>query len=236
MAKVARYSGFQTVVFGGDESLPYSKFCLVVDILRKRIADEAPYFCDEEVKMSTTLLNMAEQLQMLFVSQDTPLYSTQNTLSVTSLANTLMLYHQQPLRLRELPVNDRENYMDLVQTMKSEQKTRSALWNEFVTAESFNRSVDYATNYSLSCILGLSPNVRKYLDNLATFNGMIGNRYNLMVTNIGDDNMVKVNYILEYIDKLEQWYNEKYPEMKDVRKGDYSSNFESYVMILDEIE
>lgn len=218
---MSRYTGLEQVVFEGVESLPSSKFNIILDMLKDRIANEQMTYSEDELRESVALVRLADSLRLLFMSQDTPLYSTQNSLGVNELADELVLRGQKPLTIDELPPTERETYQKLYLEFYEEQSKRWQLWSEYATMESFNRSVAYADRYAATCPLGMGGRTRRNLENLARFNRLISERFNLMRTHIGDDNAYKVNYLLDYVPRLEEVYEEMYPEEARRRGGNY---------------
>lgn len=222
---MARYKGLEQVVFEGIESLPSSKFNIILDLLKKRIDEEISTYSEDEQEHCYFLVDVADKLRMLFQSQDTPLYSTQNTMNVNAIANEMVLEVQEPLGMNNLPNEERRLYTDLLRQIMEQEVLRGQLWNEYITLESFNRGVDYTDMFSATCLMGIGSRTRKNLENLASFNRMVAERFNLMRTNIGDDNAYKVNYLLDYVPKLEQAYEEMYPEKARERAGKYERIF-----------
>ncbi|WBR61486.1 hypothetical protein [Drosophila suzukii associated hytrosavirus 1] len=231
MAKVypKRIKGMEQVFFDGSESLPTSKFCLIFDELKQRILQEEYAYSKEERKQAFDLVNLASNLIMLYVSQDTPLYSTQNTMAVNNMADDLVVMYQPPMTVQDMPPNERRTYTELLEELKQALGKRNRLLSEFADVEKFMRTVDYTSKYSVSCLLGMSSRVRKSMERLSAFNRAITERFNLMSTHVGADNVYKVAYVLEHIGHLQKMLQEAFPEKFQLRNGDYEKVFRSEV-------
>lgn len=231
---MARNKGLTKVTFDGSEALPSSKFSLIIDILKKRISDEQETYSVDEIKEATQLMLMADNFQLLCISQDSPIHSTQNDENITTSANTLMLQVQKPLKLVELPPEEQIKYKTAVNTLQSETCMRDNLCDQFATGELFINSVDYISQFSLTCLLGISNSVRKDLENLSDFNRLLSQRFNQMVSLDDDDcneeNTRKFQYILDYTDKLIIFHNERYPMLANHRNGDYEGIYDRNIM------
>lgn len=206
-----RYTGLETAFFDGVESLPWSKFVLILDQLKARIKREQERYCIEEVRLANELVRLADNLSLLFISQDTPLYRSQQTQAVTFLADDLIYKFQQPMQLNELPEMHRTAYQQLYSATRREIQQRQRNLQDHYTVESFLRSVDYSQRIEMSCLLGMSRKVGRVLDQLSQFNRIISERHSLMQTHVGANNTFKVNYILDHIPTLEEFYNKCFP-------------------------
>lgn len=220
---MARHRGLENVYLDGSEMLTQSKFTLIVDILKRRIVDEQKTYNDNEIKEATQLLKLADSFNLLFTAQDTPLYYTQNSIYINSLANHLMAEVQEPLTFEELPHEEKNNCQRTFVSLHNEVQIRDNLLNEFVNGEIFINNIDYINQFDLNCLLGLNNIVWQDLENLAEFNLMITRRFNLMHSLVEGDNMIKVNYVLSYIDNLIAMHAAKYPEQAKKRMGDFEA-------------
>lgn len=219
----ARILGMEQAYLDGSESMPSSKFCLAFDQLKHRIAEEEFAYSSQELKEAHALVKLADSLMLLYVSQDTPLYYTQNSTAVNMLADELVLRFQQAMTPEELPPGERAVHKALYDELIATLAKRNELLRDYVTAERFMRSVEYSSRFSTSCLLGMSMRVRRALEHLAAFNRAITERFNLMSTNVGADNVYKVGYVLEHIGQLQRQHQAAFPVQHARRRGDYQT-------------
>lgn len=219
----ARNPGIQDVWLSGVEVLSSAKFAIITDILRERIRTELQHYTLEEQALSADLLALADNLQILFQSQDTPLYYTQNEQSVHDMAEALVRNVQKPLTLEELPEEERRMYIEFRAEAQAANDEMVALRQQYMVGEMFTQSVDFTGRIGLTCLLGISPNVRQSLERLAMFNRQVTERFNLMTTNVGADNLFMVQYVLEYVKTLQLQHQTWFPSRAKRRKGNYAA-------------
>lgn len=220
-----RYTGLESVVFDGSESLSSSKFAMVFDILKSRIAAEQEAYSVEEVKDAGALVELANNLQMLFVTVDSPLYSTQSGIQVNMEADRLVRRFQRPLGIQDVPYEQQAEYSRLYNEATQLKIQRNKSLSEYVDIERFLRQSEADDRFDVSCLMGMSERVRHSLDLLAQFNRMITERFNLMQTRMGDDNVYKVNFVLGNIPEFERFHSRSFPQKANRRLGDYEKVF-----------
>lgn len=206
-----RFPSLHTVVLNGTECLPFSKFALIVDIVKARIANEYLLYSSSEQKVTQKLLNVINALQLLFLSQDTPLFGDENSIIVKIIADDLIYNVQEPLTQCEIPLNELRHFQQLESDFNKASEIRNHCLEEFANTEIFLRNVNFTSSYSFSCLLGLSQKVRVKIEELAKFNGMITNRVNIMKRTVGYNRILQVKTVLDYVDKLEDYYKTCFP-------------------------
>ena len=220
-----RTVGLEKVYFDGSESLSSSKFALVFNNLKNRISQEEHAYTSEELKNAYDIVKLADNLQLLYVTGDTPLYSTQSGFDVNILAQNMVTYIQKPLIFNELPYREQDIYQSLYKEVRECSEKRNAFLEEYITVEKFLRQLNEDNLFDISCLLGMSNRVRTSLDTLAKFNKMITERFNLMRTHLGNDNIYKVNFVLGHIEKFVNFHNEFFPVKSKRRQGKYDEVF-----------
>lgn len=220
-SNVTRNQGLEKVYFDGAESISFEKFSLAMAELKRRIMNEHVDYSKSEVKLASELLDLSDKLQLLFLPQDTPLYSSQQTNEVRVMADCLSFTVQEPLLFAQLPMKYREMYMELRDIVDQNRLLRDKQLQQHINVERYLHVMQYAHRINMTCLLGISGRVRKNLEILAKFNRTISHRFNLMHTYKTDDNVLQVNYVLDYISNLEGDHASFFPRQFIERDGDY---------------
>ena len=220
-SNVTRNQGLEKVYFDGAESISFEKFSLAMAELKRRIMNEHVDYSKSEVKLASELLDLSDKLQLLFLPQDTPLYSSQQNNEVRMMADCLSFTVQEPLLFAELPLKYREMYMELRNIVDQNRLLRDKQLEQHINVERYLHVMQYAHHINMTCLLGMSGRVRKNLEILAKFNRTISHRFNLMHTYKTDDNVLQVNYVLDYISNLERDHASFFPKQFIDRDGDY---------------
>lgn len=220
-----RLGGLEKVFLDGSETLSSSKFSLIFGTLKQRIADEQHTYTRLELKLAHDLVQLADTLEILYRSQDTPLYSTQTSVEVNQLAQDLVFNVQKPFSFEWMPPAERETYVNLYNEVASKIEQRNNLLGDYTTIEKFCRIIDSSFQYDCTCLLGLSQSVVQLLDQLSKFNRIIVERFNLMTTNVSGNNndVYMVNYVLSYIGRLELVHQSLFPQESRLRRGNYET-------------
>lgn len=222
----SRFLGLDQVSFYGDESLPSSKFSMIFGELKKRIQREEHAYSSDELKIAYNLVKLADNLQLMFVSQDTPLYSTQFSANVRETMKHLVSV-QEPMGFNDLPNIEKQLYTDVCNDISFLRNERDKLLYDYVGFEKLTRSIDYSLEFNVTCLLGMSTKIRTRMEQLANFNKFISSRFNIMQTNVGMDNVYEVNYLLGYIDVLEKHHHSAFPDKSALRKGNFKKIFKN---------
>lgn len=190
----------------GSESLSSSKFNLLLHEIMKRIERERASYSACETATCLQLLQLANALEMLFTTQDTPLYLTQNPPAVNELAQELVLYHHQPLVRDELSPKHRAEYDGLKTTYDEQIRIRNILLDEYLTTEKCMWKIDRSCGFELDCLLGMSRRVRDALEHLSEFNARIATSYDRMMAEETTDAGHRVNFVLDKIEDLKAYH------------------------------
>lgn len=209
--------------FYGPECMPSSKLMMVMTELKKRIREEMDVYTRDESVKCITLLNIIDSLQLLFTSQDTPLYLVQQSPSVNLLASDFVRHIQLPLKLNELPPKRQEEYKTMAMEHARCVERRDALLNEYITVEKFFRMIDYSMQFDTNCLLGMSTRVRNAMERLSEFNSKVAASYKCMIDQLSTDSDHRVHCVLGKIVEFENFYKESFPVQYENRKGNYKS-------------
>lgn len=220
-----RFVGLEKVYFDGSEILSSSKFALILGILKNKISEELHGYTQDETKNAYDIVKLAENLQLLYLTIDSPLYSTQSGLDINILAQRMTQEIQESMKFRDMPRKEQEIYQKLYSEVVVKENNRRRLLQNFISTEIFLRLMKEDNLYDVSCLLGMSNRVRSSLDTLSSFNKMVTERFNLMRTDLKNDNVYKVNFVLGHIDKFKEFHNNFFPFNAKRRKGKYHKVF-----------
>lgn len=231
-----RYGGLDQVKFAGHESMPSSKFSLILGDIRQRIQNERNDYSTDEIVMAANLLQIANNLELLYVSQDSPLYSTQFSPAVHIETYNMFLNGQEVPTLDKFPEaiakEYERNYLELSDNLNE----RDKLLGDFACVDLFMREVDYDNGFEFSCLLGVTQRVRKSLDILSEFNSMISVKFKEMLNNVDEDKIFNVDHVLGNIDSYEKFHESRFPNKRNknsVGKRDYTKVITTVYDVID---
>lgn len=220
---VAQINGLEKIYFEGNESMPWHKFSIVLTSLQKRIMNERSLYNPNDFRTAIKLLQMARSMEVLFQSQDSPLYSIQSGAMINMLAEDMVMKIQNKVQFTpdKFPPIERQIFLKLYNDHENLKKIRDHKLNEYLTAEKFCRIIDSDLQYSVSCMLGMTQRVRHLLEQLSKFNSIITERFYIMNTNYDKENGYMVNYVLSHTAKLERLYGTLFPHAYRIRDRRY---------------
>lgn len=205
----------------GSESLSTSKFLLIMSQLKNRIQLEKDTYSVTEANDCLQLLQITSALEILFTSQDSPLYIVQQTPNVNLLANDLVNHVHEPLLLSEIPQQYQDNYIELKKYYDDSIQMRDKLLDEYITTEKFLRMIDYSLQFDTDCLMGISSRIRNSIEKLSEFNSRITESYKTMLEKLSINNGYNVHYVLDKIDEFEEFYRKAFPSQYENRKGNF---------------
>lgn len=211
--------------FEGAETISSSKFNLILQEIKKRITNEKALYNRKEIETAFALLKLANACEILFTTQDNPLYLTQQTPSVNLLAQDIVAAIHKPLNYDEISPRYRNNFDELKSWHDECVRQRDFLLNEFIDVEKFFHVVDQSLNFDLTCLLGVSSRVRNSLENLSRFNQEINKNYQTMFESNTHDSGYRVNLVLDKINTLKQYHKEMFPKQCKLRNDNYEKVF-----------
>lgn len=223
-----RRNGFEKLFLMGNESFPLSQFAIYFNEFKKRIEEEQHAYSRNELRQAHDLVKLVNSLQILYVSQDHPLSSTESGYAVNQEALRQIMEWEEPLLIDELPSKERDMYCSLYSRVSEVRKERDNLLNEYVGVEKFLYQQDYASQFGVSCLLGMSNRVRDSLDKLSRFNMMIGRRVDVVGQECHRSKMYKVNHVLNGLEELRGFHKSNFNDKFVRRKGNYEYIFSEF--------
>lgn len=203
-----RFTGLETIFFDGGEIVSSSKLSILLIILKKRFYEEQRFYTTNERAVTMKLIDFVEDLQLLYMSQDTPLYQTHDGPAVNILADNLIYTTQVSLKVNEIPADVLLKFNQLRHDIINMENQRNFSLYRFINGELFQRFINITNKIDYNRLPGISQDINNSLDALSKFNSLIEDRFMLMLNNLDERNTLRVNIILSYIDKLESFLND----------------------------
>lgn len=216
-----RYNDVVEMYIPRQSVMPFSEFAIMTDILRKRISNEKEEYSFNEKVLARDLLQLAETFSLLFISQDTPLFNSQQDLIVNEVAKELIIKNWKPLELSEIPAERQAFFKEYNDELENTENLRNEYLNQFIACEKFLHLTDHALKFDLSCLFGLSGQIRYYIEILSSFNQIIAERCNLMLANKTTDNTYHVTDVLNYLTHFKNFHKTHFPVAYKKRANNY---------------
>lgn len=232
---VSRLQGLEKITLDGSEYISPVKFSLLVTILKKRIEDEQHNYKLSEQKLAQDLIALVKCMEVLCRPQNTPIYTTNIDPYTQLMVTHLMTNGRLPLPREALPVPFLRTFDQLTADIKEGKELRNQRLSDYINMEKVLRSIDLNSRYDFSCLLGVSFKVRNCLDQLRLFNEHISDRFKLM-TRESENNVYQVNYMLNQIEKLQEFHRNTFPKQHRKRKGNYTEIDDFYTSNMDPVQ
>lgn len=209
---MSRDRGLEKIRLAGNEAMPSSKFGMLTSMIKARFRQEQSGFTYQEKRLFTSLIHTADVLQDIFISQESPLFSSQTSCNVNGIAIELVdIQRKHPLELKDIPLTQQNEYTFLKDLIAEQEAARTNSLNRFITLEKINLQIREYLSWNLDCPLGLTEHSRRHLNILAEFNKMFDIQFDRMRNQYNSDNQWRLLYIFNHLEQFERYFSTNFP-------------------------